>query len=373
MSQPQQSDLPARTGFALFVTGNALALVGLVGAALGFAHGSYVPLVIGLMGAGELLILGSILFLGDDGYQRLEARTSLLLRRAADARTLEVSQRRHRFGIALLVVHVLGYFLVWTAGIIAYTRATPGDPLPTIGGLTFEQQGPAFVWAVVVCELLFVTAIYILGPIWWERFESLFRYGETSEAREESAAEQPPGLRYRFGLVVFVIGNLLAASGLILPALGLARGNAVGLIAVLMATGEIVSLASIFLLGKEGFKQLKHRLFSALKRTPPGERISRTRHRTAIGFLILYVVAQVAALILPIAAHYGATAQGSFPEVLGLDRDEQLRWFIRLLVTAEVLFFAGIYTFGADWWGRFRDLFEWEGDTRPRRGLKREL
>jgi len=361
MSRLEQSSLPVRTGFALFVTGNALALLGLGLTAFGFAHGHYVALVIGLMGAGEVLILGSILFLGDGGYQRLEARTSLILRREADTKTEGVAQRRHRFGITLLVVHLLGYFLVWAAVIIAYTQATPDNPLPTIGGLTSEQQGPAFVWAVVVCELLFVTAIYVLGPTWWERFENLFRYDDTAEVKEESAPKQPQGLRYRLGLVVFIIGNLLAASGLILPALGLARGNAVGLIAVLMAAGEIVSLASIFLLGKEGFRKLKQKLFSAFKRTPRGERISRTRHRAAVTFLILYLVAQGAALMLPIAAHYGSTGHGAFPEVLGLDRDEQLRWFVGLLVTAEALFFAGVYTFGADWWGRFRDLFEWGG------------
>ncbi|MDH3844333.1 MAG: hypothetical protein OES69_10375, partial [Myxococcales bacterium] len=72
----------------------------------------------------------------------------VLSRRRADATTLEVSQQRHRLGIGFLVVHVLGYFLVWAAAIIAYTRATLDDPFPTIAGLTFEQQGPAFVWAV---------------------------------------------------------------------------------------------------------------------------------------------------------------------------------------------------------------------------------
>ena len=138
MSQLDRRNLPIRTGFALFVTGHALAVIGLGVAAFGFAHGSYVTLVIGLTGIGEALILGSILFLGDDGYRRLEARMSVVPpRRRADATTLEVTQRRHRLGIGLLVVHVLGYFLVWAAAIIAYTRATPDDPFPTIAGLTF--------------------------------------------------------------------------------------------------------------------------------------------------------------------------------------------------------------------------------------------
>jgi hypothetical protein len=328
--------------------------------AFGFTHGGYVALLIGLLGLGEALILGSILFLGDDGYRRLEARTSMVPRRGADATTIEVTQRRHRVGIGLLVAHVLGYFLVWAAVVIAYTHGSPDDPFPKVAGLTFEQQGPAFLWAVVVCELLFAGAIYVLGPTWWQRFKDLFRYEEDPHAGEESAPRQPERLRYRLGLIVFIVGNLLAASGLILPALGLGRGKLVGLIALLMASGEVVSLASIFLLGKEGFKELKRRLFSALKRTPPGERISLKRHRVAIALLVLHVFAQVAAVMLPIIAHYGSTSLGSFPEVLGLDRGDQLRWFVGLLATAEVLFFAGIYTFGADWWGRFRALFEWD-------------
>jgi hypothetical protein len=30
---------------------------------------------------------------------------------------------------------------------------------------------------------------------------------------------------------------------------------------------------------------------------------------------------------------------------------------VGLLVGGEALFFAGVYTLGADWWGRFRNLF----------------
>jgi hypothetical protein len=43
--------------------------------------------------------------------------------------------------------------------------------------------------------------------------------------------------------------------------------------------------------------------------------------------------------------------------VLGLARDEQLKWFVALLAVSELLFFAGVYTLGEDWWGRFRALF----------------
>ncbi|MBT8468981.1 MAG: hypothetical protein KJN97_09550, partial [Deltaproteobacteria bacterium] len=59
-----------------------------------------------------------------------------------------------------------------------------------------------------------------------------------------------------------------------------------------------------------------------------------------------------------IASHFGVAADGTFPTVLGLGREEQLEWFVGLLVAAEALFFAGVYALGADWWGRFRALFK---------------
>ena len=71
---------------------------------------------------------------------------------------------------------------------------------------------------------------------------------------------------------------------------------------------------------------------------------------------------QFAALVFPIASHYGVVSDGAFPEVLGLGRDEQLQWFVGLLAAAEVSFFAGVYALGADWWARFRALFETGSD-----------
>jgi hypothetical protein len=247
--------------------------------------------------------------------------------------------------------------LVWITGILGYSSATTADPFPSVFGLSFERQGPALVWGVVVAELLFVVAIYVLGPAWWARFKQLFRYSPPASPSQPEAPKPPPTLRYRIGLGVFIFGNLLAVTGMLLPAFGFATGRMVGFIAVILAAGEIISASSIFLLGKEGFKELKSRLFAVLKRTPSGEPVSLRRHRVGVALLVLHVAAQFAALVLPIAAHYGVAADGTFPTVLGLGHPEQLEWFVGLLVAAEALFFAGVYTLGADWWGRFRALF----------------
>ena len=344
-------------GFLLFSIGNGLAISGLVLAALGYAQGTAGAWIVALVAAGELAVLGSVFVLGDDGYQALEARGSAILRREAAVKAGPSSAKRHGAGIALLLAHLLTYLLVWITGIVGYSSATTADPFPAVFGLSFERQGPALVWGVVVAELLFIFAIYVLGPAWWGRFKQLFGYAGAGSAPEPEAPKPPPTLRYRLGLGVFIFGNLLAVTGMLLPAFGLANGRMVGVIAVILAAGEIISWSSIVLLGKEGFKELKTRLFSVLKRTPSGEPVSLRRHRVGGSLLALHVAAQFLALVFPIAAHFGTTADGTFPTVLGLSRPEQLKWFVGLLVASEALFFAGVYTLGADWWGRFRALF----------------
>jgi hypothetical protein len=350
-------------GFLLFAVGHGLAIGGLALAALGYADEAGSGWIIALVAAGELTVLGSVFLLGDEGYQRLEARTSAFLRRRAQTETKSVSAQRHGFGIALLIVHLATYYLVWTVGILGYSRATDDNPFPTVFGLPFEEQGPALIWGVITAELLFALAIYVLGPDWWDRFKQLFRYQAPAGPTEPETPRPAPTFRYRLGLGVFIVGNVLATIGILLPAFGLAKGHMIGVIAMILATGEIISLSSIFFLGKEGFKELKSRLFAMLKRTPSGEPNSRRRHRVGSTLLALHVVAQLSAVVFPIASHYGVVTEGTFPVVLGLTRDQQLKWFVGLLVAAEALFFAGVYTLGADWWGRFRALFQQKGDS----------
>ena len=347
----------APMGFLLFSIGNGLAIAGLVLAALGYADDAWAGWIVALVATGELTILASVLLLGDDGYQRLEARTSALLRRDAGTRTETVSASRHALGLALLIAHLATYFVVWIGGILSYTRATDEDPFPFVFGLGFEAQGPAFIWGVITAELLFAACDLRAGsPLVGSLQTSLSASGRNRPEPPEPEAPKPPStLRYRLGLGVFIVGNALAVGGLILPALGLAkrpngrcdRGDAGG---------------------RRDHQPQQH--FSARQRGLQGAQgpacsPSSSEHRpvrrspavateSATSFLALHVVAQFAALVFPIASHYGALAEGPFPTVLGLERPEQLKWFVGLLISGEALFFAGVYTLGADWWGRFR-------------------
>ena len=334
-------------GFAVFTSGSLLAIAGFVLIALGYWTDGRAALIVALVAAGHALSLAGVAFLRDDRYQRL----------AAEGKAIEAAGLRYRLGVTLLVLHLAVYLCVWTVGVLSYTRATLDDPRPSVLGLSFEQQGPAFVGGVVLAELLFVATVYALGPEWWQRFKQLFRYEPARLPPADEAPAPAPTLRYRAGLALFVLGNVLAVSGLVLPALGFAKGRMVGVIAVLLGAGEVVSLSSIFFLGKEGFKRLKSRLLGVLKRTAPGYAISIRRHRVGCTLIALHVVLQFMAIAFPIASHYGVATEGAFPEVLGLGRDQQLAWFVGLLGAAELLFFAGVYALGPDWWARFRALF----------------
>lgn len=324
-----------------------MTIAGFVLAAMGYASDPRAGWLIALIVGGQALSLASMSFAPRErpGHS------------AATEVAEPVGARRRHLGLALLIAHVGLYALVWFAAVLSYAKASAEAPLPSVFGLTFAQQGPAFVWGVVAAELCFASAVYALGPQWRHRLKQLFRYQPSSTPAVAEAPDTPPSFRYRLGLAVFIVGNLLAVVALLLPVLGFAKGAMVGVIAVMLGASEVISLASIFFLGKEGFKELKSKLFGLFKRVPSGEPISRRRHRLGCALLALNVLLQFAALVFPIASHYGIATDGTFPEVLGLGRDEQLQWFVGLLAAAEVFFFAGVYALGADWWARFRALF----------------
>lgn len=338
-------------GFGALALGTLLMVSGLGLAAFGYATEGWAGWIALLIAAGQAVAVGSVAFVGDGRNARVGS---------VPAHAPEATGYR-ALGLALLVLHVGLYLAVWLGGVLSYTRATPEAPFPTVFGLEFEAQGTAFVWGVIAAELLFVAALVVLGPEWRARYAGLFRYAPSDTPPKVDSPAAPSTWRTKLGLAVFALGNLFAVTGLVLPALGLAKGRMVGTIAVLLGAGEVLSLGSMFLLGKAGFKQLKSKLFGLMKRTPSGEPISRRRHRFGCTLLAMHVVLQFAALIFPVASHYGVSMEGGFPKVLGLGREDQLRWFVGLLAGAEVLFFAGLYALGGDWWDRFQALFTAKG------------
>ena len=165
--------------------------------------------------------------------------------------------------------------------------------------------------------------------------------------------------RYKVGLTMIIVGNLGILFALLMPALGVGAG-AVG---ALVVGGEIVSLASIVFLGKEGFKAIKSKFFAFVKSSYTGP-VGPKRHYIGITLLAINVVIHYIVLLYLWDAFGAATATGPPPVIWGLDFSQQESLVSWLYLICEISFLVSIYVLGADWWGKFRNMVVWEATGR---------
>ena len=161
--------------------------------------------------------------------------------------------------------------------------------------------------------------------------------------------------RYKIGLFMIVGGNAAIVGAVLLGFMGLSA-TTVGTVVV---GGEIVSLASIAFLGKDGFKAIKNKVivFAKSSYTEP---VSRTRHRIGIGMLLISVVTSYLMMIYAWDAFAIAAAEGPAARVWGLDIEQQGSLVFTVFLVGEICFLVSLYVLGADWWEKFRRIFVWE-------------
>ncbi len=161
--------------------------------------------------------------------------------------------------------------------------------------------------------------------------------------------------RYKVGLTMIVVGNLGILFALAMPALGAGAGT----VGALVVGGEIVSLASIAFLGKEGFKAIKSKFVGTIKASYTGA-VGKTRHYIGIVLLCANVVTTFTLALYAWDSFAAATPEGPHPIVWGLDMAQQASLLEWVFLIGEISFLVAIYVLGADWWGRFRRIFVWE-------------
>ncbi len=170
-----------------------------------------------------------------------------------------------------------------------------------------------------------------------------------------------PAWRYKTGLGLFVIGNLIVPLSPLVPLLGLPAKA----IPVVIVAGEIMLFGSIPFLGKQGFLELKNKLKSLFRRSPDAilRPVARWRHVT--GLVLAFVVpliTQVLVMAFGYALWSATSLEQPFPEVWGLGFDAQFFFFEGLLIGGEVCIVVGLILLGGLWWERFRQLFVWPGE-----------
>ena len=161
--------------------------------------------------------------------------------------------------------------------------------------------------------------------------------------------------RYKVGLFMIIVGNLGIVAAVLLGLVGLPAAT----VGAVVVGGEVLSLGSIVFLGKEGFKAIKNKIFAVAKEsfTAP---VGRTRHRIGITLLLTHVVTTYIMMLYAWDAFATATAEGPGAPVWGLDVAQQGDLVFWSFLVGELTFLIAIYVLGADWWGKFRNIFVWQ-------------
>ena len=176
-----------------------------------------------------------------------------------------------------------------------------------------------------------------------------------NQSKEKLSEDFSGTWRYKIGLTMIIGGHAILLAGVLSPMLGLSAGIA----GAMILGGEVISLASIAFLGKEGFKAIKSKAFAFLK-ADFAAHVGRTRHCIGVALLCTNVVMTYILMLYAWTGFAATTVENPLPAVWGVDYAQQASLVLWLFLIGEISFLIAIYTLGADWWGRFRDLFIWK-------------
>lgn len=161
-----------KLGIALFAIGNLSVVAGLLLPLVGGADSGSIRLSAVLLGAGEVLSLTSIAFIGREGFIALKERMARVFRASYSG---PVSQRRHHVGVALFLFHAAStYFIVLYAYIAITVAGIDTSADSAVFGLGIHEQGRLLLFLFIAGEVSLLLSIYVLGADWWERFRQLF-------------------------------------------------------------------------------------------------------------------------------------------------------------------------------------------------------
>lgn len=183
----------------------------------------------------------------------------------------------------------------------------------------------------------------------------------TESSTEADPAPPKKDWRYKLGLLMFIVPfPIFFATPVVIPLMGFSATESVAVIGAVLVVVEIVWLASIPLLGKQGFLALKKKAFGFLK-LDEGP-ISRGRHRLGVTLLVASVGIHILLSAALIIGHANVErAQDLAKPWLGLNFQEQAGLWIGLEGVAMAGLIIAIFVLGADFWERFQTLFTWRG------------
>jgi len=160
--------------------------------------------------------------------------------------------------------------------------------------------------------------------------------------RTSGAGKTPPLGGWRLYLGLALIGLSLVGPITVIPlltSLGLSSTAIASISGMVLIGAEVLLVAAVAIMGKEGFAHIKNRAFAFLKRHRPPQRVSRPRY--LIG-LVLFV--------LPLLFGWLAPYLGNF--IPGLQGHE-IEW----AMAGDGLLLVSLFVLGGDFWDKLRALF----------------
>jgi hypothetical protein len=155
--------------------------------------------------------------------------------------------------------------------------------------------------------------------------------------------EFPLPIRFIVGATVFTAGFLTPLLTPLVVASGLPAGWKTFLTGALaFGIPEVMALAAVAIMGKEGFQEFKRILWRLVKRAAPPARVSRTRYRIGLAMFALPVLFACTGLYL-----LQIWPQSGF---------QRLPW----LLLGDAVFIASLFVLGGGFWQKIRALFVWE-------------
>ncbi len=165
--------------------------------------------------------------------------------------------------------------------------------------------------------------------------------------------------RIQIGTWMFYVPFVMIfGAPVIIPLLGFSAPKAAAIIGGILIAGEVIWFASIPLLGKAGFKQMKTQAFSLIK--PKSGPISKSRHKAGVWMFTIGIISQLSLGIVVVVAYFMVGAKDPSIAVMGLSFEQQAIVYNSIQLVAIVCVLFSVYVLGADFWERLNRVFEWQ-------------
>jgi hypothetical protein len=165
--------------------------------------------------------------------------------------------------------------------------------------------------------------------------------------------------RIQIGTWMFYVPFLMILGApVIIPLLGFSATKAAAIVGGILIAGEVIWFASIPLLGKEGFKQMKSEAFSLLK--PKSGPISQSRHKFGVWMFTVGALGQILLAMGVMVAYFMVGAGDPDIPVMGLSFEQQAIAYVVIQFAAIGCIMVSVYVLGADFWERLNGAFEWQ-------------